>query len=145
MVQFLKNILEIFGIVYLRFRLLPRLWCVWLVAVNAACLLFIDHIEAQVVLGVTLLSVVLQALIYQKSGFTRILGIVHLSWIPMFIWMASRAETIAHDQALTSWLVVLFLTNLTSLLIDTIDVARYAKGERQPHYSWIKHEKKLQL
>ena len=138
MMKFLQNVLEIFGVVYLRFRLLPRLWCVWLVAVNAACLVFISHTEAQVVLGVTLLSVIAQAFIYQRTGFTRILGIVHIAWIPMFIWMMSRSETIADQPSLAAWLGLLFITNLVSLLIDAIDVARYLSGERQPHYYWVK-------
>lgn len=140
MTNFLKSILEIFGVVYLRFRLVPRLWCVWLVAVNSACLLFISHIEAQVVLAVTLLSVVIQSLIYQKTGFTRVLGIVHVAWIPMFLWLASRTESISENFEMRAWLIVLFLTNLISLLVDTIDVARYIKGERQPHYFWAKQE-----
>ena len=53
MVGFLQSMLELFGVVFLRFRPIPRLWCVWLVGVNAACLYFITHIEAQVVLVVT--------------------------------------------------------------------------------------------
>ncbi len=140
MIRFIKNILEIFGIVFLRFHPVPRLWCVWLVAVNVACLMFISHIEAQAVFAVTLLSVVIQSLIYQRTGFTRILGIGHFSWIPMFIWIASRSETIAANNALASWLVILFLTNLVSLLIDTVDVARYVNGERRPHYYWNQRE-----
>ncbi len=134
----LTAILQIFGIVYLRFRLLPRLWCVWLVGVNAACLLFIDHPEAQVVLGVTLLAVVLQSVIYQRTGFTRLLGIVHITWIPMFGWMVSRMEVISETPDLLSWISVLFVTNLVSLLIDSVDVARYVNGERAPHYVWTR-------
>ena len=136
MYQFMKNVVEIFGIVYLRFRLLPRVWCVWLVAINAVSLFFIQHIEAQVVLAVTLLSVILQAFIYQRTGFSRIMGIVHISWIPMFIWMVSRSEAIVQNPDLFTWLIVLFATNAVSLFIDTIDSIRYIRGERAPHYCW---------
>ncbi|MBO6510269.1 MAG: hypothetical protein JJ979_17625 [Roseibium sp.] len=136
MSKFLKNVLEIFGVVYLRFRPLPRLWCVWLVGVNAACLFFIGHIEAQVVLGLTALAVALQAVIYDRTGFTRILGSVHILWIPMFAWMATRLEAIQSDPSLAIWLTILLATNLTSLVIDAIDAVRYLRGERRPHYSW---------
>lgn len=136
MYQFIKSVLEIFGIVYLRFRALPRVWCVWLVAVNAVCLFFIQHVEAQVVLGVTLLSVILQALIYQRIGFTRILGVVHLFWIPMFAWMGLRVDAIAQSPELSTWLIVLFATNAVSLFIDATDIIRYVRGERTPHYYW---------
>lgn len=136
MSKFLKNVLEIFGVVYLRFRLVPRLWCVWLVGVNAACLFFIDQIEAQVVLGVTALAVALQAVIYDKTGFTRILGSVHVLWIPMFAWMATRLDTIQSDPSLAIWLTLLLATNVASICIDTVDAIRYLRGERTPHYSW---------
>lgn len=136
MLKFAKNVLELFGVVYLRFRPLPRLWCVWLVAVNAACLLYINHIEAQVVLAVTCIAVVIQALIYDKLGFTRILGVVHLIWIPMFAWMATRLEFILTDSGLTTWLVVLLATNVISLIVDLADVTRFIRGERAPHYCW---------
>ena len=136
MKTFLKNVLELFGIVYLRFRPLPRLWCVWLVGVNGACLFFITHVEAQVVLGVTAMAVVMQTIIYQRSGFTRLLGSVHILWVPMFAWMATRAETIQMDQALANWLGLLLVTNLISILVDVIDVTRFLRGERSPHYVW---------
>ena len=71
MVCFLIRMLELFGVVFLRFRPVPRLWCVWLVGVNLACLYFITHIEAQVVLAVTGIAVVAQTLIYQRVGFTH--------------------------------------------------------------------------
>ncbi len=133
---FIKNVLEVFGIIYLRFRLVPRIWCVWLVAVNAACLYFITQIEGQVVLGVTTTAVVVQALIYGRSGFIRALGSVHVMWIPMFLWMATRIDTIAQDQPLAIWLTALFATNLVSFIVDTVDFTRFLRGERSPYYTW---------
>ena len=87
MVSFLVHVLQLFGIVLLRFRPVPRLWGAWLVAVNAACLIFIAHIEGQVVLAVTAIAVGGQAVIYGRIGFTRILGATHILWLPMFAWM----------------------------------------------------------
>jgi len=136
MTIFFKQMLEIFGIVFLRFNLVPRLWCIWLVAVNAASLLFIEHIEAQVVLGVTAIAVLIQTLIYRKTGFTRILGVVHFMWLPMFWWFGSRINSIAQDELLSTWLVILFTTNFISLIIDTSDNLRYIRGETKPHYYW---------
>jgi hypothetical protein len=136
MVRFLMSAVELFGIVFLRFRLLPRIWCVWLVGVNAACLFFITHIEAQVVLGVTVLAVVAQTLVYGRLGFTRVLGTAHILWLPMFAWMAFRLDAIAADPALGKWLAVLLATNAVSLVIDCSDVFRFIKGERSPHYQW---------
>ena len=136
MKRFLINALEVLGIVYLRFRPLPRAWCVWLVAANAACLLFIGQIEAQAVLAVTAIAVISQVLIYQRTGFTRILGFTHILWIPMFAWMATRLDAIATDPALANWLMVLLATNALSLIVDAGDSFRFARGERAPHYTW---------
>lgn len=136
MMDFVTNILKIFGIVFLRFRLVPRIWNVWLVGVNLMCLYFIGHVEAQVVLGTTLLSVVGQAMIYSRMGFTRVLGIGHLLWIPMFAWLATRLDIIAAYPELQFWIAVLAVTNAVSFVIDAADVARFFKGERAPHYRW---------
>ncbi|HVO15385.1 MAG TPA: hypothetical protein VMV26_09235 [Alphaproteobacteria bacterium] len=136
MIGFLIRMLELFGVVFLRFRPVPRLWCVWLVGVNLACLYFITHIEAQVVLAVTVIAVAGQTLIYQRIGFTRILGSTHVLWLPMFAWMATRIDTIMDEPAYAGWLVLLFATNMVSIVVDTIDAARFLRGERAPHYRW---------
>jgi hypothetical protein len=136
MTPFLIQMLKLFGVVFLRFRLVPRLWCVWLVGVNVACLWFIMHIEAQVVLAVTAIAVGSQTLIYQRIGFTRILGSTHILWVPMFAWMATRIDAIVADPVLANWLVLLFVTNMVSLVVDAIDAVRFLCGERAPYYRW---------
>jgi hypothetical protein len=136
MILFLIRMLELFGVTFLRFRPVPRLWCVWLVGVNVACLWFITQIEAQVVLAVTAIAVAGQTLIYQRIGFTRILGTTHILWLPMFAWMATRIDTIMGDPGLANWLVLLFATNMVSIVVDTIDAVRFLRGERAPYYRW---------
>ncbi len=136
MLRFLRSVLEVFGIVFLRFRPLPRIWCVWLVGVNLGCLFFLGHVEAQMVLGVTALAVVAQTLIYMRLGFTRVLGTTHLLWLPMFAWMAFRLDTIVVYPEMSRWLAVLLATNAVSLMVDATDAFRFVKGERDPHYAW---------
>lgn len=136
MKRFAFSLLKLAGITFLRFRPIPRLWCVWLAAINLGCILFIQHIEAQVVLLVSVAAVLVQAGLYQKIGFVRLLGIAHILWIPMFAWMATRVDTISSDPALQMWLAVLALTNAASLIVDGFDVTRYLRGERGEHYSW---------
>jgi hypothetical protein len=136
MISFLKHMLELFGVVLLRFRPLPRLWGYWLVGITFGCLAFLTHIEGQVVLVVTAIAVLAQTLIYQRIGYTRILGATHVLWLPMFAWMATRAEIIARDPALMIWLLLLVATNAVSLVIDTADAVRFVRGERAPHYRW---------
>jgi hypothetical protein len=54
----------------------------------------------------------------------------------MFAWMATRLDTIANEPALANWLLLLFVTNLVSLVVDTVDALRVLHGERRPHYRW---------
>ena len=132
-----RSILELFGIILARFRPVQRIWAIWLVAVNAACLLFIQHIEAQVVLGAVGVAVLAQALIYQRKGFIRLLGVTHVLWVPMLTWIALRLDALPKEEtAFHAWLVMLIATNVASLAIDAWDATRFMLGERQPYYVW---------
>ena len=132
-----RSAFELFGIVLARFRPMPRIWGAWLVAVNAACLLFIQHIEAQVALVAVAVAVLAQALIYRRKRFIRLLGTTHVVWIPMLTWMAFRLEASPNeDAAFQLWLVALIATNAISLVIDAWDATRFALGEREPYYVW---------
>lgn len=132
-----RAVFELFGIVLLRFRPLQRVWAAWLVAVNSASLLFIAHLEAQVALGAVFVAVLAQGLIYQRKRFVRILGATHILWVPMLLWMALRLNTLPAEQtAYRTWLILLIVTNAVSLAIDAWDAARFALGERSPHYTW---------
>lgn len=132
-----RSVFELFGIVLVRFRPVQRLWGAWLVAVNAACLLFIGRLEAQVTLGAVGVAVLAQALIYQRLRFIRLLGVTHVVWIPMLAWMALRLDALPREEAaFHAWLVVLIATNAVSLAIDAWDATRFVLGERRPYYAW---------
>jgi hypothetical protein len=110
---------------------------IWLVAVNAAGLLFVTHAEAQVALAIVGAAVLMQALIYRRRRFVRILGVTHILWVPMIAWMATRLGSVPpQESAFRNWLMVLIATNLLSLVIDVWDAARFVRGERSPHYTW---------
>jgi hypothetical protein len=136
-VGFLRSVYELFGIVLVRFRPVQRIWGAWLVAANAACLLFIQHIEAEIALAAVGVAVVAQALIYQRKRFIRVLGVAHVVWVPMLTWMALRLDTLPKEEtAFRAWLVTLIATNVVSLAIDAWDTTRFVRGERLPHYVW---------
>lgn len=132
-----RSVFELFGIVLVRFRPVQRIWGAWLVAVNSACLLFIQQIEAQVTLAAVGVAVLAQALIYQRKRFIRLLGVTHVLWIPMLAWIALRLDTIPKEEtAFHVWLRMLIVTNAVSLVIDAWDATRFVLGERRPHYVW---------
>jgi hypothetical protein len=132
-----RAVFELFGIVLVRFRPMQRIWGAWLVAINAASLLFIQHVEAQVTLGAVGVAVLAQALIYQRKHFIRLLGVTHVLWVPMLTWMALRLDALPKEEAaFHAWLIMLVATNAVSLAIDAWDATRFILGERRPYYVW---------
>lgn len=127
---------EILGIVLLRFRAVPRAWAIALILVNLGSLYFINTSYGLVNLLAVLAGVSVMAVIYAKLGFVRLLGIGHVFWIPMLVWFALDMPDKVQTPALYSWVLTLMVFNAISLVIDTIDVARYAAGDREPHYTW---------
>ena len=132
-----RSVFELFGIVLVRFRPVQRIWGAWLVAVNSASLLFIQHMEAQVALGAVGVAALAQALIYRRKRFIRLLGLTHAVWIPMLTWMVLRLDTLPKEETgFRVWLVMLIATNAVSLVIDAWDATRFVLGERRPYYAW---------
>ena len=131
-----RSAFELLGIVLLRFRPLSRIWAIFLILVNLASLLFLDTIYGQVALVAVSVGVAIMIGLHQRLGFVRLLGIGHILWIPMLFWMITEISSVAQGSWLSIWMGCLILFNGISLVIDTIDVARYLLGERQPHYRW---------
>ncbi len=108
-----------------------RLWLALLVVVNFVIpLFFLNRLEAQVVAGTLIASVILMTGLTALSGFTRLLGLGHILWIPLlyFLWM--RLEQNPVDDLFGLWLRALMILNAASLIIDAIDVGRYIAGDR---------------
>ncbi len=110
-----------------------RVWVMLLVAVNLIVPLFyIQTQEAQLTIAAILAGTVTQSYIHAKLGFVRLLGIGHIFWVPLVIWLAFRAGTIGLDSSFGIWLASLVLINTISLVIDAIDVIRFLSGETSP-------------
>ena len=108
-----------------------RLWLALLVIVNFVIpLFFLNRLEAQVVAGTLIASVILMTGLTALSGFTRLLSLGHILWIPLlyFLWM--RLEQNPVDDLFGLWLRALMILNAASLIIDVIDVGRYIAGDR---------------
>lgn len=77
----------------LRSRPHVLVWLLLLMLANGiAPLLFLARLEAQVVLATFLLSVVLMTWLTARYGFTRILGLGHVLWVPMVIFLTCAGE-----------------------------------------------------
>ena len=108
-----------------------KLWLSLLIAANVFVPLFyFQQLEAQVVLGTMAANLALMTFLTSRFGFTRILGLGHIFWIPLLGFLLTRLGNIPAGDAYGAWLRVLILLNSVSLLIDIVDVRRYLAGDR---------------
>ena len=109
-----------------------KIWLLLLVAANAvAPLFFLHRVEAQAVLAAMMIGAMLMSLLTARFGFTRILGLGHILWIPLLGWLGLRLGQISADDAFGLWVRGVMLLNALSLVMDAVDVFRYAAGDRK--------------
>ena len=82
------------------------------------------------VLGTMLASMMLMTLLTARFGFTRILGLGHILWVPMLAFLFTRLGGIPANDAYGIWIRSLFVFNGMSLVIDAVDVMRFMSGDR---------------
>lgn len=116
---------------------LGPLWRPWiglLLLVNGIVpLVFLQTVEARAVLGAFALAAAIQMVIFRSLGFVRLLGLGHLiPWVPLLVWLAPRSAGAGLDGSFGIWLAAVVAVDGISLLIDAVDVVRYALGERRP-------------
>ena len=108
-----------------------RLWMMLLVTANLIVPLFyLGSLEAQVVLSTMALSMGLFTILTARFGFTRILGLGHILWIPLLVFLWSRLGENPTDQFYGLWIRGLMILNSLSLMLDGADVFRYITGDR---------------
>ena len=109
-----------------------KLWLSLLVAANGvAPLFFLSRIEAQAVFAAVMIGAMLMSLLTARFGFSRILGLGHILWVPLVGWLAFRLVQIPVDDTFGLWVRGVILVNTVSLVIDSIDVVRYVAGDRK--------------
>ncbi len=108
-----------------------QLWLVLLLTVNLIVPFFyIDRVEAQVVIAVLVASFVLSTILTARVGFTRLLGLGHILWVPLLWFLWTHLDQNPPDDFFGIWIRTLMTLNAASLVIDAIDVVRYIAGDR---------------
>jgi hypothetical protein len=116
---------------------MPMPWPLWigvLVAANlVAPITFFEALEAKVALAAFLAGGAAMTAIFVAKGFVRLLGIGHVFWIPMIPWLWTRLDRVEPGEAIGYWMIAVIAVNGISLIVDTVDVVRYAAGDRKPY------------
>ena len=106
-------------------------WVLWLVAVNTASLGFLEHRVGQTVAASFAIVAPWMVGQAQFHGFTRLLGLPHLViWTPLLLFLIRERAMLAPGSRVRQWVTALMLTIGLSLVLDTLDVARWVMGER---------------
>lgn len=109
-----------------------KAWLSWLFVLNAIVpLFFFDELLAKVTLLAFMAAPVIGVILAAKTGFTRILGLMHFGWFAYIPFAILRSGEI-YDPSYKPWLYATLATNGACLAIDVVDVFRYLRGERAP-------------
>ncbi len=109
-------------------------WLVWmrvLAFVNVVPpVLFITRLEAQLTLGAAVVASVCVLTLTHLQGFTRLLGLGHIVWVPLVMFLWSRLGQIPSTSVFGMWVRVLIVINCLSLALDVTDVVKFNLGDR---------------
>lgn len=104
-------------------------WVSWMMLINTAALLFLKHSQAKVVLVAWVGNIITMTVLFEMYGYVRLLGLSHVIWwTPLVIYLFSYRRNFP-TGAVATWLWILMCTNMASLLVDYMDVARYFMGD----------------
>lgn len=92
---------------------------------------FRDTIQGQATLVAFAASMVIGYLVVAKTGFSRLIGLCHLPWIPLAIWIGLQMPSAPSDHPMFYWMIALMVINGFSIIVDVVDVMRFIGGDRE--------------
>lgn len=108
-----------------------RLWIIWMMVINSVSFLYLGRREGKIIAAIWVANAVTMMSMYWAFGYVRLLGLSHVIWwTPMVIWLIPKIRSQQFTGNFALWIKVLVLTDIASLVIDYIDVARWVLGER---------------
>ena len=103
------------------------IWLGWLMLINLASVLFWRQREARIVFFTFLASAMLMMSLYAVFGFSKILGLGHVLWIPLLVYLLMRVGRVTESR-FRAYLWTLVVSNAISLVLDARDVWLFATG-----------------
>ncbi len=88
--------------------------------------------EAQLVFGLAIVNGLIFSLLTGLTGFSRLLGLGHATWIPLILFLIGRLNQYPPTNVYGVWLRLLIVVNAVSVVIDAVNVVRYLAGNTAP-------------
>ena len=104
------------------------IWVVILMIVNIASVGFWDEPLAKVIFVTFILSAILMMGLYSRYGFEKILGMGHILWLPLFVYVLMRIP--AESDTFKNYLIIWSTLTVISLVFDVIDVWKYFASQK---------------
>ena len=105
-------------------------WVLLLMIVNVTSVGFWNEFLAKVIFAAFMLSAMLMMGLYSKFGFERVLGVGHILWIPLLIYVLM--EIPAASGTFRGYLITWSLFTVISLVFDAVDVWKYFTSRKTP-------------
>lgn len=104
------------------------LWVLFLMFVNMASVAFWGEPLAKVIFITFMVSAGLMMGLYARFGFSKILGLGHVLWVPLLVYVVSQIPEA--DAGFRNYLVVFSIFTAVSLAFDITDVWKHFKHRR---------------
>jgi hypothetical protein len=98
-------------------------WVSYLMVINLVSVGFWYEPLAKVIFITFMVSAMLMMALYSRFGFERILGLGHVLWVPLLIYILIQIP--AAESGFQIYLVVLAVSIAISLAFDAVDVWKY--------------------
>ncbi len=132
--------MNIFASIYRSYTSMPvwvQIWVLILLAVNAACLAFLDSAvgQATAMAGGFVILTNLPIMLYYR-GMNRAMAIPHLfAWIPLSVFLILALTGSVGGAVLSPdlqrYATAVLVVNGISLAFDVVDTRRWLQGERE--------------
>ena len=103
---------------------MPVHWLLWLAVFNLVVpLSFLDRLAPRIVVGMFLASGLLMWALLARTGFSRVLGLGHVLWIPLLYFLWTRLDPVSAGEVYRFWIQEL-MTVASGIADDLRDVQR---------------------
>jgi hypothetical protein len=104
------------------------IWVFYLMVANMASVGFWHEPLAKLIFITFMISAMLMMGLYSRFGFDKILGLGHIPWVPLLVYILARIPDV--EGGFQSYLVVLAISIAISLAFDFVDVWKYFINRR---------------